>query len=218
MNNLDVTFDLETCALCPTAAVMSLGAVVWDRNGNESPFFNSIDGKKMPVQFSKHVDLRSAFIDGFTIDAKTGEWWCRQSDSVKHALLQDDDVPLGSLKTVIESFFAWLNGIKEDLNAHNIYLWSQGSDFDIAILRNICHKYDLVLPVPYTNFRDHRTYFLEGARTICERAGSEFNPNEAYKMVDEYTGFGGAHEPIFDCKRSIYSTWQMMQIMKCFEK
>lgn len=32
---IDVTVDLETCSLSPTAAVMSIGAVAWKRYGKE---------------------------------------------------------------------------------------------------------------------------------------------------------------------------------------
>ncbi len=38
----DITFDLETCALCPTAAVMSTGAVVWNRDGEDTPFLDDL--------------------------------------------------------------------------------------------------------------------------------------------------------------------------------
>lgn len=37
---IDITFDLETCALCLTAVVMSIGAVVWNRDGEDTPFLD----------------------------------------------------------------------------------------------------------------------------------------------------------------------------------
>lgn len=218
MNILDISIDFETCALCPTAAVMSVGAVAWNRNGEVSPFFLCGDDIDKVSLFSKHVDLRSAFLDGFTFDQDTANWWSKQSDSAKAALLESDDTPLTSLRDTIESLFAWIKFYIEVKQAEDVCLWSQGSDFDIAILRNICAKYGLLIPVKYTNFRDHRTYFLEGARTICARADINFNIREAYRLVDEYGGDGAQHDPVFDCKRSIYSTWQMMQMLKCFEK
>ncbi len=42
MGELNITFDLETCALCPTAAVMSIGAVAWNAD------FNSIKVRLEP--------------------------------------------------------------------------------------------------------------------------------------------------------------------------
>ena len=37
MGELNITFDLETCALCPTAAVMSIGAVAWNAAAEDDP-------------------------------------------------------------------------------------------------------------------------------------------------------------------------------------
>ena len=33
---LDITLDFETCSLTPTAAVMSIGAVAWQRDNEKS--------------------------------------------------------------------------------------------------------------------------------------------------------------------------------------
>ena len=104
------------------------------------------------------------------------------------------------------------------LGADEVYLWAQGTDFDVAILRNIAYKYNIPIPIKHTNYRDHRTFFLEGARMICDAANVNFNPRSAYKLVDEYNGNGSAHDPVFDCKRSIYSTWQMMKHLQCFKR
>ena len=71
------------------------------------------------------------------------------------------------------------------------------------------------MPVSYKNFRDHRTFFLEGARIILDAALQPYDPSRAYSLVEPYEGDGVAHDPIYDCKRSIYSTWQMMKHLKC---
>ena len=170
MDILDITFDFETCALCPTAAVMSIGAVAWGRDFENTPFFGEGNGMKTLCQFYKHVDLRSQFLDGFTFDASTSIWWKEKDSKAKQELLSDDDTtPLLSIEGVMEHFFAWIKGLSEDLSADNIYLWAQGTDFDIAILRHICHRYNKQIPVRYTKFRDHRTFFLEGARLLSRR-------------------------------------------------
>ena len=61
---LDITFDLETCALCPTAAVMSIAAVAWHRAADATPFIGD-----ERFSFRANIDLKSAFVDGFTFDA-----------------------------------------------------------------------------------------------------------------------------------------------------
>lgn len=44
MGELNITFDLETCALCPTAAVMSIGAVAWNAAAEDDPFTDGLSG------------------------------------------------------------------------------------------------------------------------------------------------------------------------------
>lgn len=221
MKIIDITVDLETCALPPTAAVMTLAAVVWQRNGVDSPFYSEeikaediLD--KNPACFFNHIDIRSMFLDGFTFDQQTAAWWASQDEAAKESLLGYDETPLLRIDVVVRNFFSWISGIKEDNGADTVYLWSQGSDFDIAILRNICYKYGIEIPIGYHNFRDHRTFFMEGARLICEAGGTEFNQDQAYKLVDDYSEIepGVKHDPVYDCKCSIYSTWQMMKHLR----
>lgn len=209
--DLNITFDLETCALCPTAAVMSIGAVAWNADAEYNPFADAFSGY---YTFYRHVDLRSSFVDGFTFDSKTSEWWATQDDDAKKALLEYDDVSLHPIDGVIADFFGFIQYVQEETSAKEVKLWSQGTDFDIAILRNICGKYDIKIPVSYKNFRDHRTFFMEGAKMICNKAGVEFEDKKAYQLVDEYDGPGEPHNPVFDCKRSIFSTWQMMKYLR----
>lgn len=212
--NINITFDLETCALCPTAAVMSIGAVAWNADAEDNPFTDITDNISGEYSFYRHVDLRSSFVDGFTFDKKTSDWWATQNDDAKKALLEYDAVSLSPIDSVIEDFFSFIQYVQEETSAKEVKLWSQGTDFDIAILRNICRKYGIEVPVSYKNFRDHRTFFMEGAKIICDKAGAEFDSKKAYLLVDEYDGPGEPHNPVYDCKRSIYSTWQMMKHLR----
>lgn len=207
--SVNITFDLETCALCPTAAVMSIGAVAWNADAAYDPF---TEGFSDDYCFYQHVDLRSSFVDGFTFDKKTSDWWMTQSDDAKKSLLEYDEMPLRSIDSVIENFFSFITRVQVETSAKEVKLWSQGSDFDIAILRNICGKYNIDIPVSYKNFRDHRTFFMEGAKII--RGNAELDNSKAHLLVDEYDGPGDPHNPVYDCRRSIYSTWQMMKQLK----
>ena len=217
MKTLDVTFDFETCSLQPTAAVMRVGAVAWDRTAKDIPF-NLPLAPGVQTEFYQHVDLRSAFLDGFTFDQSTANWWAQQNDEAKEALLENDIIPLQPLKEVVANLFDMIVRLAKALGVYEVYLWAQGTDFDVAILRNIAYKYNIPIPIKHTNYRDHRTFFLEGARMICDAANVNFDPRSAYKLVDEYNGNGSAHDPVFDCKRSIYSTWQMMKHLQCFKR
>ena len=216
---IDVTFDFESCSLSPTAAVMSLGAVAWKRYGKESPFFEDGDGVLRNSTFSAHVDLRSMFINGFAFDKSTAEWWSKQSDEAKAALLDSDneESPCQPIDVVVNDLFGWIDYIKKKLGDDELCLWAQGTDFDVAILRYICWKLGINFQIKHTQLRDHRTFYLELARILWDAAEPNEEPftiEKAYALTTDYqdiTDEGAAHDPIFDCKRSIYSTWQMMK-------
>lgn len=82
----DVTLDLETCALCPTAAVMSIGAVAWDRNQVDTPFYEEGNVNNADYLYLRHIDLRSQFVNGFTFDQDTANWWASRSKEAKAAV------------------------------------------------------------------------------------------------------------------------------------
>ena len=213
---LDITIDLETCSLCPTAAVMSIGAVAWRRDEETSPFYHLEDGMQDPASvFSCHIDLRSMFINRFTFDDKTSAWWENKTDEAKASLLSSDsyESPCRPIEVAVKDLFEWIEDFKKEQGEQDVCLWAQGSDFDIAILRYICYKFGIDMPLPHTGFRDHRTFIYEAARLICNASGWSYDPSKAYDIVEDFknVGTGAEHDPVFDCNRSIYSTWQMMR-------
>ena len=217
---LDITIDFETCSLCPTAAVMSIGAVAWKRDNETSPFYQLADGTHDPSSvFSCHIDLRSMFINGFTFDERTAAWWGTKMDESKASLLSSDsyELPCRPIEVAVKDLFEWANDFKKEQGEQDVCLWAQGADFDIAILRNICYKFGIQTPLPYTNFRDHRTFTYEAAHLICNSCDMSYDPSKTYDMVEDYKNIeqGAEHDPVFDCKRSIYSTWQMMRKLAC---
>ena len=219
---LDITIDFETCSLCPTAAVMSIGSVAWRRDNTASPFYNLKGGKQDPASvFSCHIDLRSMFVNGFTFDEKTAAWWKTKTDEAKASLLSNDsyELPCRPIDVAVKDWFEWIEDFKKEQCDQDICLWAQGSDFDIAILRYICYKFGIDMPLPHTGFRDHRTFIYEAARLICKARGEFYDPNKVYYLVEDYKNIekGAEHDPVFDCNRSIYSTWQMMRKLDCLK-
>ena len=230
MNHIDITFDLETCATTANAAVMQVAAVAWNRYAKEDPFVlldeNEPEGGRR--SFEGHVDLRSCVVDGFDFDKATVQWWARQSDTAKRAVTKGLAEPI---EEVFLAFVDWIRRIMEEFQADSVCLWCQGMDFDGAILRNICDKYDIELPFRYQQFRDCRTVILETAIKRCKRlydAGSWAvrpeeilqKPCKAYDkdynfyqpLPDEYGDKDRVHDAMFDCIRSTWNVWQALNM------
>ena len=237
MNHIDITLDMETCATTANAAVMQVAAVAWDRSAKENPFEifdrNDPDGER--CGFNEHIDLRTCVVDGFDFDQATIKWWANQTDKAKKAVTDGLAEPI---EEVFIRFIEWINQVERDTKAESVCLWCQGMDFDGAILRNICHKYDLELPFRYQQFRDCRTLILETAvmqvsrYTIDNSAtagmicadGSVIKPKDilqqpckAYKIYkplpEDIIEFGAVHDAMYDCIRSSWNTWQALGII-----
>ena len=109
------------------------------------------------------------------------------------------------------------------LGEKEVRLWAQGTDFDIAILRNLCSRLVYALPVQHTHLRDHRTYIYEVGDLIYKTLEQKtvisdymfLQKRSPYALVSDYKEKNGVvHSPVYDCKRSIYTTWQLSCLIK----
>lgn len=161
-----VMIDLETLSLQPNAAIIEIAAKE----------FNPVKEIEVPNNtFHEFVDSTSCAMHGMDFDKATIEWWSQQELPLKkHFDTFISDYPIGYA----------LNELTDYLHATapdgDMMLWSQGADFDIAILRsayrNVLGK---ELPVKYRNVRDARTYFLELVKVLQPEAK---NPYELVKI------------------------------------
>lgn len=223
-NHLDFTIDFETTALTANAGVMQVAIVPWFRNNDTDPFDNEYGLEP----FVAHVDLRTCVVDGFDFDADTIKWWSERNYAAKRAVT--DGLP----EPITDVLISALDYIRDIVKRHEIStlcLWSQGPDVDIAILRNLCHKYDVELEsiVPYTSFRDCRTIIQEAVLSTYGCPNTTINDNNilvekiiqdpslAYKQLDplpdRYAGGSEAHDALFDALRSSWNTWQSLKLL-----
>lgn len=217
MKHIDITFDLETCATTANAAVMQVAALVWDRQAKDNPF----ERYDLATSFNEHVDLRSCVVDGFDFDPATVQWWTRQSDAAKEAVTRGLAEPI---REVFERFVLWIQQTMRDAQADSVCLWCQGMDFDGAILRNICYKYGIELPLRYQQFRDCRSIILEAAISHYRNSDSSNaddilqKPCKAYDIYEplpeEYGSKDRVHDAVYDCIRSSWNTWQALRWMQ----
>lgn len=226
---LDITVDLETLALTPNAAILQIAAVAWQRDAADTPFFlthwkdeDGSEHSKMAEHyiFDNKIDLRSCVALNMDFDQKTVAFWSTQKPEVKHAVLYSEDC-VYVLSEALNSFMAWASELASEFDKEgcSICLWSQGSDFDIAILRNACHKcgltdqFDKVFP--HTSFRDARTFILEIGRTVTAPHFYPLSDNtvvpdkDIYQALPPFEGENLTHDALYDCQKTTWQVWNL---------
>jgi hypothetical protein len=138
----DVMVDLETLSTSPTAAILTLGAIRFNRTWkpDDLPSIKNVD------LFYRKIDLASCLAVGLEMNASTIEWWMRQPDVARKEVFSQ---PRMSLVQTLEEFSQWLGTSK--------YIWSHGDDFDTVILTQAYRACGLKLPWHYSHTRDTRT-------------------------------------------------------------
>ena len=137
-NQVHVMIDFETLGLRPNANIRSLGAVVF------SPYF-------LPLEESFHqatnLDLPQY---RRCIDPDTWAWWKQQE-------AEGNPMPTGQyyLQDVANNFRAWLHA--QCPQPENLFIWSNGTDFDIPLLYSMFDDCNLTPNWNYNNVRDYRT-------------------------------------------------------------
>lgn len=206
MRIVDVTVDFETVGLGNNAALIELAATEWNRDAecSDDIFMDS---------FMQRIDLTSAVFNGREFEASTIKWWQSKPDAVKAAILSEQCYPE---KEVLENFAAWLEECGKSDDAE-VVLWAQGSDFDIAILRNRCKELGVMLPVHFHNFRDARTFVLEDGIATANEAFAKLPRKDfyalVYKRIPQYVDANGeenAHEALYDAGRTSWGVWHAM--------
>ncbi len=169
--SIHVMLDLETMGNTSNAAIVSIGAVV----------FNPATGK-LGADFEQVINLNSSAYYS-DIDASTVTWWLIQSEEAR-AIFQRD-TPKSSLKDSLLELNQWLADLGE---AKDIQLWGNGSGFDNVILANAFKAVRIRPNFSHWNDRDVRT-IVEMGRSILG-----INPKET--MVRE----GTHHSALDDAK------------------
>ena len=160
-----VMIDLETLSLQPNAAIIEIAAKE----------FNPVKEIEVPNNtFHEFVDSTSCAMHGMDFDKATIEWWSKQELHLKGRFdTFRNDTPIGYALGKLSEY------IRTTAPDGELMLWSQGTDFDIPILRSAYRNVlGEELPVKYRNIRDARTYFLELVNVLQPEAK---NPYELIK-------------------------------------
>lgn len=124
-----VMIDIETLGLEPGSAIVSIGAVRFDRDG-------------LGDTFEASVNLTSCEEAGLEIDADTLEWWLGQGEAAREQLTGGDD-----LGDALADLRIWYRDADE--------VWANSPSFDCEHLER---AFDAVGVNAPWEFRDERCY------------------------------------------------------------
>ena len=146
----DIMVDLETLDTNPRAVVLSIGAVAFNLDEQESvkDYLYGLDCTHR--SFAQRVSLDGQ-LPNRTISGSTFQWWMQQSDEARKALCG----PAPSLFSVLCDFATWVGEVSEGRT--ELQLWGNGAAFDNAILRDAYDQMELAHPISFRGDMCYRT-------------------------------------------------------------
>jgi DNA polymerase III epsilon subunit-like protein len=145
MSDKHVMLDLETFSTAPDAAIVQVGAVIFDN----FPVETTLAGRGT---FERTIALQSSILAGGRMDADTVEWW-RHPDRTKPRISVESGAE--RVGVVLSAFSDWF--------PEDAYLWSHGAAFDVPVLAHAYRMLGLREPWDHRRVRDTRTLFALAA-------------------------------------------------------
>lgn len=142
----DLMLDLETFGLRPGCALRSIGAVMFEP-----------DGDAIGERFYVNVEQKSCEDAGLIVNRDTVRWWDTQPQEARDAFLVDPQ-PLGAAILRFVTFFQ---------NTGAVRIWSQGANYDEPLLTAVLDRMGIRQPWKFWNSRC--------TRTIYAAAGLDYN-------------------------------------------
>lgn len=153
----DIMLDMESLSLQHNAAILSIGAVLFDPLGNDTP--ETIAAGTQPwskvgnaprtfycvVSLEKQVEKYGRHIDAGTI-----EWWMRQDKAARDALFADN-IDRTELSVALMQLSAWAGFVGGKM------LWSHGAATDAVWLESAYRGINVRCPFHYRDVRCVRT-------------------------------------------------------------
>ena len=127
--------DLETWGTAPGSALRSIGAVMFELDGQV--------GNKYYANISKQEQEGKLEFNQDTMD-----WWDRQGDEARQLLEKDPQSP----ERVILDFHQGF------LSSGGVYLWGNGANFDPILWEAFCKAFGKQVPWRFYNVRCCRTH------------------------------------------------------------
>lgn len=154
-----IIVDLETLGTKPGSAILSLGAVVFGKNGpTEKTFYCAID-------------LQSCVAVGLTIDPKTIGWWMGQSAEARKVFSDEAALRIHSALSAFAMFC-----VQHAFDIKDVEIWGNGANFDNSLLGAAYDVCGITPPWVFWNDRCYRTMkAMYPNIPLTERTGTHHN-------------------------------------------
>lgn len=145
MGKKHLMFDIETLATVPNAIVLSVGAVLFTKEGIVDKFYVNLSMKE---QLDK----------GRAISESTFYWWMQQSQEASAALAKD----VFAVRAGLGQLWHWMNHTCQ-IDMKHVKVWGNGATFDNVIMRDILKQYGYSEEYMWRFWNDRcfRTYVAE---------------------------------------------------------
>lgn|GEM_PF-891863 len=137
-----VALDLETLGTSPDSAILAIGAVaVCEETGQRRKFYSICNANAQP---------------GRTVSQSTLDWWSKQSDAARVAFDEAHKQEAPMLATVLAELTHWIGELGL---THDVYVWGNGANFDVAMLEHAYKQISDFVPWNFRHVRDMRTLY-----------------------------------------------------------
>lgn len=138
----EVMIDIETASTQPNAAILTIGAIKFNRQDQLLPL------SKLKT-FYRRIDLNSCENLNLRISKDTMDWWDQQNEEARYeAFTHPDRIQLGQ---ALREFVDWFGDPK--------IVWANSPAFDCVILINAFKLCKLKAPWNFWQERDCRTFY-----------------------------------------------------------
>lgn len=137
-----VAIDLETLGKKADSIILSIGVVaICEQTGDVRKFYGACSVASQPERTSVQSTL---------------DWWSKQSADARKAFdfAHGPDCP--SLTETLNRLTEWIGQIGE---THDVYVWGNGANFDLAMLEHAYQGLSDFVPWYFRNTRDMRTLY-----------------------------------------------------------
>jgi len=162
MKRVDIIIDIETLDTAVTAKIIGIGAVAMVDGLLPTEAMSGVGELEATVteqdRFHRTISATEDRLNyERTISVDTANWWLEQESKLQSFYGVDDLKRCGSGEQALYEFASWIHDQPQLHTEATVYVWGNGSVFDISILEHAYKQLEMPIPWKFWNIRDVRT-------------------------------------------------------------